>query len=77
MAARNDFTEAILSVMSEYRHQKKESGRSAKRTPPVMSEKGRRPLDPLSQWMADHNIKSRHIKGTIDDFVPAPREELM
>ena len=77
MAAKNDFTEAILSVMSEYRHQKKESGRPAKRTPPVMSEKGRRPLDPLSQWMADHNIKSRHMKGRTGSAVPAPREELM
>ena len=63
--------------MSEYRQQKKESGRPAKRTPPVMSEKGKRALDPVAQWMADHNIKSRHMKETTGSAVPVPREELM
>jgi hypothetical protein len=63
LPAKNDFTEAILSVMGEYRRLKKDSRTPANRTPPVMVERQRGIKDPIQDWIEQHGVKKRHVEG--------------
>tara|TARA_Y100000310_G_scaffold341493_1_gene440809 strand:+ start:1706 stop:1903 length:198 start_codon:yes stop_codon:yes gene_type:complete len=59
--SRNPYTDAILSVVSQYDYIAKDAKK--KRVPKVMAERREDKHNPISRWLSQNNIEDRDFEG--------------